>query len=289
MSETTARVVVAIPWIIFAIAIVGAGGLLFTLALVVLAILGLREFFRMAEPEQPIMLPGYAVAAGMVIAAHYGAAFQILLVFAAIFPLTFVFAAARRSHEAITISIAFTILGVAWMGIGFSHAVLLRDLPLHGGRPAHRRAGGHLPRRHRRLRGGPALRVAEDHAAHLAQQDAGGADRRLRRGDPGLLVRRPLPGLAARHRRPADGHGDRGDRADRGSVRLPDQARPRRQGHRQPLRAPRWPDRPPGRRALHRGRSGTTWRSPSCTDGYVVWADSATLSGPCRPSSALPA
>jgi phosphatidate cytidylyltransferase len=133
MSETTARVVVAVPWVIFAIAIVGAGGLIFTVALVVLAILGLREFFLMARPEQPIMLPGYAVAAGMVIAAHYGSAFQILLVFAALFPLAFAFAAVRRSHEAITISIAFTILGVAWMGIGFSHAVLLRDLPTHGG------------------------------------------------------------------------------------------------------------------------------------------------------------
>ena len=133
MSETTARIVVAIPWIIFAIAIVAAGGLVFTLALVVLAILGLREFFRMAEPEQPITLPAYIVVAGMVIAAHYGSAFQILLVFAAIFPLAFIFAAARRSHEAITISIAFTILGLAWMGLGFSHAVLLRDLPLHGG------------------------------------------------------------------------------------------------------------------------------------------------------------
>jgi phosphatidate cytidylyltransferase len=133
MSETTARVVVAIPWGIFAIVIVGVGGALFAAALIALAILGLREFFRMAEPEQPIVLPGYAVAAGMVIAAHYGSAFQILLVFAAIFPLAFAFAAARRSHEAITISIAMTILGVAWMGIGFSHAVLLRDLPLHGG------------------------------------------------------------------------------------------------------------------------------------------------------------
>jgi phosphatidate cytidylyltransferase len=126
-------VVVAIPWIVFAIAIVGAGGLVFTLAMVALAILGLREFFLMARPEQPIMLPGYAVAAGMVIAAHYGSAFQILLVFAALFPLAFAFAAVRRSHEAITISIAFTVLGVAWMGIGFSHAVLLRDLPTHGG------------------------------------------------------------------------------------------------------------------------------------------------------------
>ena len=133
MSETTARVVVAIPWAIFAIVIVGVGGALFAGALIALGILGLREFFLMAEPERPIRLPGYAVVAGMVIAAHYGSAFQILLVYAAIFPLAVAFAAARRSHEAITISIAMTILGVAWMGIGFSHAVLLRDLPLHGG------------------------------------------------------------------------------------------------------------------------------------------------------------
>jgi phosphatidate cytidylyltransferase len=133
MSETTARVVVAIPWAIFAIVIVSVGGLVFTLALIALGILGVREFFRMAEPEQPFFLPAYAVVAGMILAAHYGSAFQILLVFAAIFPLAFAFAAARRSHEAITISIAMTILGVAWMGIGFSHAVLLRDLPLHGG------------------------------------------------------------------------------------------------------------------------------------------------------------
>jgi phosphatidate cytidylyltransferase len=132
MSETTARVVVAIPWAIFAIVIVGVGGDLFAGALIVLAILGLREFFQMARPEQPIMLPGYAVVAGMVVAAHYGSAFQIVLVFAVLFPLAFAFAAARRSHEAITASIAFTVLGVAWMGLGFSHAVLLRDLPTHG-------------------------------------------------------------------------------------------------------------------------------------------------------------
>ena len=132
MSETTARIVVAIPWAIFAIVIVSVGGALFAAAMIVLGILGLREFFRMAEPEQPVMLPGYAAVAGMVIAAHYGTAFQILLVFAALFPAAFGFAAVRRSHEAITTSIAFTVLGVAWMGLGFSHAVLLRDLPTHG-------------------------------------------------------------------------------------------------------------------------------------------------------------
>jgi phosphatidate cytidylyltransferase len=133
MSETTARVVVAIPWAIFAIVIVSVGGELFAAAMIAFGILGLREFFRMAEPEQPILLPAYAAVAGMVIAAHYGTAFQILLVYAALFPVAFLFAATRRSHEAITTSIAFTVLGVSWMGLGFSHAVLLRDLPTHGG------------------------------------------------------------------------------------------------------------------------------------------------------------
>ncbi|MGH2984079.1 MAG: phosphatidate cytidylyltransferase [Solirubrobacterales bacterium] len=133
MSETTSRVLVAIPWVIFAIAIVAIGEGIFAFSMIVLGILGLREFFRMAAGARPIMLPAYATVAGMVIAAYYGGSFQILLVFAALFPAAYAFAAARESHDQITISIAVTALGVAWLGLGFSHAVLLRDLPTHGG------------------------------------------------------------------------------------------------------------------------------------------------------------
>jgi len=132
-SETGARVVVAIPWVIFAIFIVAVGGPLFMLAMIGLGVLGLRELFRMAEATRPVMFPAYVALAGMVIAAHYGGSFQILLILAASFPAIFAFAAARASHENVTISMAITLLGVAWFGIGFSHAVLLRDLPLHGG------------------------------------------------------------------------------------------------------------------------------------------------------------
>ena len=132
-SETSARVFVALPWVIFAIFIVAVGGATFMLALIGLGVLGLREFFRMTERSLPIMLPAYAVLAGMVTAAHYGDSFQILLVFAAAFPALFVFAAARHSHEGITVSMGVTLLGIAWLGLGLSHAVLLRDLPDHGG------------------------------------------------------------------------------------------------------------------------------------------------------------
>jgi len=133
LSETSSRVLVAIPWIVFAITIVAVGGPLFAFALVGLAILGLREFFRMTAGARPLMLPAYLTVAAMILAAQFGSAFQILLMAALAFPVMFAFAAARESHERITVSIAITLLGIAWLGIGFSHAVLLRDLPDHGG------------------------------------------------------------------------------------------------------------------------------------------------------------
>jgi phosphatidate cytidylyltransferase len=77
-------------------------------------------------------VPAYLVVAGMIVAAHYGSAFQILLALAASFPLIFVFAAARESHDRVTTSMAITFMGILWLGIGLSHAVLLRDLPDHG-------------------------------------------------------------------------------------------------------------------------------------------------------------
>lgn len=131
-SETSARVLVAVPWIIAAIVIVVVGGTLFMAAMIGLGVLGLREFFRMTERARPIMLPAYLVVAAMVVAAHYGSSYQILLVLAGAFPALFVFAAARESHDRVTVSIAVTLLGILWLGFGLSHAMLLRDLPDHG-------------------------------------------------------------------------------------------------------------------------------------------------------------
>jgi phosphatidate cytidylyltransferase len=125
-------VLVAIPWIIFAIVIVVVGGALFMAAMIGLGVLGLREFFRMTDRARPVMLPAYLVLAGMVIAAHYGSSYQILLVLAAAFPAIFIFAAARESHDRVTVSIAVTMLGILWLGLGLTHATLLRDLPDHG-------------------------------------------------------------------------------------------------------------------------------------------------------------
>jgi phosphatidate cytidylyltransferase len=132
-GETAKRVLVALPWIAFAIAITVAGGIVFMLAMIAIGIVALREFADVAARYRPLVLPAYVVMAGLVVAAHFGTAFNVLYVIAASFPLIFFFAARPKHQDGATVSIAVTLLGLLWIGIPLVHAVLLRDLPSHGG------------------------------------------------------------------------------------------------------------------------------------------------------------
>jgi phosphatidate cytidylyltransferase len=131
-GETARRVLVALPWIVFAIAIAVAGGIVFMLAMVAIGVVALREFAAIASRYRPLLLPAYVAVAALVVAAHFGTAFNILYVLAASFPLIFAFAARPQNQERATVSIGVTLLGVLWIGIPVAHAVLLRDLPSHG-------------------------------------------------------------------------------------------------------------------------------------------------------------
>jgi len=131
-SETIARILWVIPWIVFVVAIVIVGGLTFTGAMIVFAWIGLSELFRMTGSERPLQLVAFAAAAGMILAAYFGDQFQIVLAGAAAFPLMFLVAASRGSIQGSTRAMAMTTFGVLWIGIPFTHAVLLRELPDHG-------------------------------------------------------------------------------------------------------------------------------------------------------------
>jgi phosphatidate cytidylyltransferase len=127
------RIGVAIPWIVFAIAIVAVGGIPFSIAMIGISVIGLAELFRMTRRFQPLAPVALLAAAALVIAAHYGAQFQMMIVLVATFPAMFLFAAARRPREGVTNATAITLLGIVWIAVPFAHAVLLRQLPFHGG------------------------------------------------------------------------------------------------------------------------------------------------------------
>jgi phosphatidate cytidylyltransferase len=131
-GETARRILVAIPWIAFAIAIVVLGGLVFALAMVAIGLLCLREYFVMTAPLRPLQVAAYIAVAAMIAAAHFGTAFNVLLLAAVSFPLLFVFGARLRPREGVVVSIGVTVLGAVWIGLPLVHAVLLRDLPEHG-------------------------------------------------------------------------------------------------------------------------------------------------------------
>jgi phosphatidate cytidylyltransferase len=130
-GETAKRVLVALPWIVFAIAITVAGGIVFGLAMIAIGVVALREFAGIAARYRPLVVPAYLAVAGLVVAAHFGTAFNVLYVLAASFVLLFAFAA-RAQRDGATVSIGVTLLAVVWIGIPLAHAVFLRGLPDHG-------------------------------------------------------------------------------------------------------------------------------------------------------------
>jgi phosphatidate cytidylyltransferase len=130
-SDLGARVLAAIPAIVFAILIVDAGGLVFALALIALGWVCLHELYALYARVRPVRLAGFLGLAALLLAAHYGDQFQVLLVAAALLPVLFALTVSGPPRTYPTLSMAITLLGVWWIGLGFAHAVLLRELP-HG-------------------------------------------------------------------------------------------------------------------------------------------------------------
>jgi phosphatidate cytidylyltransferase len=131
-GETVRRILVAIPWIVFAIAIVVAGGAVFAVAMVAIGLLCLREYFLMTDSLRPLQPAAFVAVTAMIAAAYFGTAFNVLLLATVCFPLLFVFGARLRPRQGVVVSMGVTVLGAAWIGLPLVHAVLLRDLPDHG-------------------------------------------------------------------------------------------------------------------------------------------------------------
>ena len=131
-GETARRILVAVPAVAFAIAIIVTPSIVFMLAAIAIGVLCLREYLEMAHATRPLAIPAYAAVAALVVAAHFGTSYTVLLIFAASFPVLFAFAADARHRDGSTVSMGVTMLGVVWIGIPLAHAVFLRDLPDHG-------------------------------------------------------------------------------------------------------------------------------------------------------------
>jgi phosphatidate cytidylyltransferase len=131
-SDLLARTAVAVPAAILAVIFVDIGGVGWMLLMAVLACICLSELYTMLPDWRPVPIVGFAVAAGMCVAARYGTLGAVVGVALLSAPLVFLAVLARGQSSGATLTIAATLLGVMWIGFAFAHAVLLRQTP-HGG------------------------------------------------------------------------------------------------------------------------------------------------------------
>ncbi|HEX4761098.1 MAG TPA: phosphatidate cytidylyltransferase [Thermoleophilaceae bacterium] len=131
-SDLVPRLLAAAPAIAFAVFITAEGGIVFAAGLFVVGALSLAELYRLTARVRPVALAGYMALLGLLLAAHYGDQFQMMLVLVASVPLTFLLTLMRPDRENAFWGMAATLLGIVWIGLALSHAVLLRQLD-HGG------------------------------------------------------------------------------------------------------------------------------------------------------------
>jgi phosphatidate cytidylyltransferase len=120
---------VAIPAAVVAIGLVDVGGLAWALFMIAMGGVCLHELYRMLARWRPVRLVGFASLAAMGVAARYGTLRYVLEVAVITVPVLFVAVLVRGQSAGATVSIAGTLLGVVWIGLGFAHAVALRQLP----------------------------------------------------------------------------------------------------------------------------------------------------------------
>ncbi len=126
-----ARVLIAVPLAFVAIVFVDLGGLAWAVLMALIAVLCLVELYRMLARWHPVPIIGYGFAVAMALAARYGTDRDVLELAMAAIPVTFLAVVVAGGAGIATVSIAGTLLGIFWIGLGFAHTVLLRELS-HG-------------------------------------------------------------------------------------------------------------------------------------------------------------
>ena len=117
--------------IAFALFIVLNGGLTFALGLILLGTVALHELYSMMRRARPVDIAGYLSLAAVILLALYEDRADVLIAFAAAFPLVFLLALTRTRLDHLAWGIAATLFGLVWVGLPLAHAVFLRELP-HG-------------------------------------------------------------------------------------------------------------------------------------------------------------
>ncbi len=130
MSSLVSRLVIALLLLPPVLLLVYGGGWWFFGLAAVAALLALHEFYGMTRALRPVVLAGYFGTVAALVGAEWGPEWAL-----GGFLSTFAFAFAFKGLAGVSptlVSVAATVLGAAWIGLGIAHMILIRELPEHG-------------------------------------------------------------------------------------------------------------------------------------------------------------
>ena len=132
MTSLLSRVAIVAAGLPIVIGAAWTGGWFLFSLVTVAALVALHELYRLARELRPLVLAGYAGALGALIGAELGGPAWMLGGLLVTFPLVFVFAAVSDTRQSTTVTMATTVFGASWVGLGLAHLILLRDLDPNG-------------------------------------------------------------------------------------------------------------------------------------------------------------
>jgi phosphatidate cytidylyltransferase len=132
MSAFWSRILVAVVGLPAVLGLVWLGGWWLWALAAGAGLVALHEFYAMARALRPLVLAGYAGLVLALLGAQLGGPTWLLGGFALTLAFAFLFKGVSETRQSLTVAVATTVLGCAWVAFGLAAILLLRDLPVHG-------------------------------------------------------------------------------------------------------------------------------------------------------------
>jgi len=128
----TTRIITGAVLAVLAIVLVVHGGLLFWVVMLALALLSVNEFYRLTRMYRPLPLAGFLAVALMLYMAWFHSMLGLTGAIAVGFLLVALLGLAWGPKHGVSVRMAVTMLGILYIGLGFSAIVMLRPLDTDG-------------------------------------------------------------------------------------------------------------------------------------------------------------
>jgi phosphatidate cytidylyltransferase len=132
MTSFWSRILIAAVGLPAVLGLVWLGGWWLWVLAIVAGLVALHEFYGMARELRPLVLAGYAGLVLVLLGAQLSGTTWMLAGFLATLALAFLLKGVSETRQSLTVAVATTVVGVAWVGFGLAYVLLLRDVPEHG-------------------------------------------------------------------------------------------------------------------------------------------------------------